>query len=86
MGANIKTEGRIAVVNCQNRLSGASVCAQDLRGGAALVVAALGAEGETRISNIIHINRGYENVAEILKNLGADVKEEHEKIQKKKKE
>lgn len=86
MGANIKTEGRIAVVNCQNRLSGASVCAQDLRGGAALVVAALDAEGETRISNIIHINRGYENVAEILKNLGADVKEEHEKIQKKKKE
>ncbi len=86
MGANIKTEGRIAVVNCANKLSGATVCAQDLRGGAALLVAALGAEGETKINKTIHINRGYENAAGILRNLGADIKEEHEKVQKKKKE
>ena len=86
MGANIKTEGRIAVVNCADKLSGASVYAHDLRGGAALVAAALGAEGQTLINGVGHISRGYENLCGILRDLGADISEEHEKIQKKKKE
>jgi len=71
MGANIKAEDRVAVVSGVERLSGASVSATDLRGGAALVIAALGADGRSEISNIHYIDRGYENIEGKLKKLGA---------------
>ncbi len=73
MGANIKLEGRIAVVKGVKKLIGANVCARDLRGGAALVLAGLAAEGETIISDIKHIDRGYENIEEKLRLSGANI-------------
>lgn len=74
MGASIKMEGRLAVIKGVKRLIGANVCAHDLRGGAALVLAGLAAEGETVISDIKHIDRGYENIEEKLKKVGASIK------------
>ncbi|MBE6770226.1 MAG: UDP-N-acetylglucosamine 1-carboxyvinyltransferase [Ruminococcaceae bacterium] len=76
LGANIKTEGRVAVVEGCLRLSGAPVRATDLRGGAALVVAGLGAEGTTAVDKICYIKRGYADIARDLKMLGAEIKEE----------
>jgi UDP-N-acetylglucosamine 1-carboxyvinyltransferase len=73
MGADIRTEGHHAVIRGQAKLSGAPVRAWDIRAGAALVVAALGAEGETLISDAHHIDRGYERFTEKLSALGADV-------------
>ncbi len=74
LGADIRTEGRVAMVTGVNRLSGAPVTACDLRGGAALVIAALSAEGETKVYDSGHIERGYEYFAESLQSLGGDVK------------
>ena len=74
MGADIRTEGHHAVVRGRARLSGAPVRAHDIRAGAALVVAALGAEGETAVSDADHIDRGYEQFVEKLAGLGADVR------------
>ncbi|MEI7592368.1 MAG: UDP-N-acetylglucosamine 1-carboxyvinyltransferase [Actinomycetes bacterium] len=74
MGADIRTEGHHAVVRGQQRLSGAPVRAHDIRAGAALVVAALGAEGETVVSDAEHIDRGYELFVEKLAGLGADIR------------
>jgi UDP-N-acetylglucosamine 1-carboxyvinyltransferase len=74
MGANIKLEGRIAVIKGVRKLVGANVCARDLRGGAALVLAGLAAEGETVVSEIKHIDRGYERIEEKLAYLGAVIK------------
>ena len=76
MGADIRTEGRVAMVTGVQRLSGAAVEAEDLRGGAALAVAALSAEGETVIRDRGHIERGYCGFAETLSALGADVRKE----------
>ena len=73
LGANIKVEGRVAVVEGVERLSGAPVEAADLRGGAALVVAGLAAQGETLVSGIHHIDRGYEDLEGRLCALGARV-------------
>ncbi len=73
LGANIKVEGRVAVVEGVARLSGAPVEAADLRGGAALVVAGLAAQGTTEISGLKHLDRGYENIEKSLAMLGADV-------------
>ncbi len=73
MGAKITTNGRVAVVEGVYNLSGANVECTDLRGGAALVVAALAAKGVTTIGKIEHINRGYENLVENLEALGADI-------------
>jgi UDP-N-acetylglucosamine 1-carboxyvinyltransferase len=73
MGADVRTEGHHAVVRGRDRLSGAPVRAWDIRAGAALVVAALRAEGETVISDAEHIDRGYERFVEKLQELGADV-------------
>lgn len=73
MGAKIKVSGRIAVVEGVRKLHGAQVAATDLRGGAALVIAALAAEGETIISEISHIDRGYEKIEERLRLVGADI-------------
>lgn len=72
-GADIKTEGRVAIVSGVGKLQGAPLCATDLRGGAALVVAGVGAEGTTEISGVQHICRGYDNIVAVLTSLGADV-------------
>ena len=74
MGASIKTEGRVAVVEGVKCLYGASVEAADLRGAAALVVAALGAEGTSDISGVKYLERGYESLEVVLSELGADIK------------
>jgi len=73
MGANIKLEGRSAIVEGVPKLSGAQVKATDLRAGAALIVAGLAAEGETEIDCIEHIERGYYNIVEKFRMLGADI-------------
>ncbi|NLC43709.1 MAG: UDP-N-acetylglucosamine 1-carboxyvinyltransferase [Clostridiales bacterium] len=73
MGARIRIEGRIAVIQGVPRLKGAEVSAGDLRGGAALVLAGLNAEGETLIDNIYHIGRGYDKLDEYLRSVGADI-------------
>jgi UDP-N-acetylglucosamine 1-carboxyvinyltransferase len=73
MGAKIKVEGRVAVVEGIERLSGAAVSATDLRAGAALIVAGLMAEGATEIENIHYIDRGYENIEQKLVSLGARI-------------
>jgi len=73
MGANIRTEGRTAIVTGVSALHSASVSAADLRGGAALVAAALGAEGESIVSGLSHIDRGYEHFDENLRKLGASI-------------
>ncbi|KAB3530211.1 UDP-N-acetylglucosamine 1-carboxyvinyltransferase [Alkaliphilus pronyensis] len=74
MGANIKVEGRAAVIYGVNRLSGAKVSACDLRAGAALVVAGLVADGVTEIENVHYIDRGYDKLHEKLQGLGAKIK------------
>lgn len=73
LGANIKVEGRVAIVEGVRRLSGAPVEAADLRGGAALVVAGLAAQGTTEIIGLKHMDRGYESIETSLAQLGADV-------------
>jgi len=72
MGADIRTSGKTAVIRGVERLRGAEVSAADLRGGAALVVAALAAEGETRIHGLRYMDRGYEDLALTLRELGAE--------------
>jgi UDP-N-acetylglucosamine 1-carboxyvinyltransferase len=74
MGANIKIEGRRAVVRGKTPLSAAAVLASDLRASASLVLAALVADGETIIDRVYHIDRGYENIEEKLKAVGAQIK------------
>ncbi len=74
MGADIRIEGRSAVVRGVPALTGAQVKATDLRAGAALVLAGLAAEGETEITGIQHIDRGYVQFAEKLRALGADIR------------
>ena len=74
MGADIRVSGRTAVVLGVERLHGAAVRCTDLRGGAALCAAALAAEGETSISDITHIDRGYQSIEDDLAALGADIR------------
>jgi UDP-N-acetylglucosamine 1-carboxyvinyltransferase len=74
MGANIKIEGRRAVVRGKTALSGAAVQASDLRASASLVLAALVAEGETIIDRVYHIDRGYERIEEKLRSVGAQIR------------
>lgn len=73
MGADIRVEGRTAIINGVPKLTGAQVAATDLRAGAALVCAALAAEGESEITGVEHIERGYENLVEKLQALGAHI-------------
>ena len=73
MGAKVKVEGRTAVIKGTKRIQGANVIATDLRGGAALILEALVAKGTTQIDNIHYILRGYENIEEKLKNIGAKI-------------
>jgi len=74
MGADIKVEGHSAIIKGVKKLSAAPVMASDLRGGAALVLAGLVAEGTTELSRIYHLDRGYVNLEEKLTSLGADIK------------
>lgn len=74
MGAQIQVDGKVAVVQGVQQLTAAPVKAVDLRAGAAMIVAALSARGTTEIEDIHHIERGYENVVEKLKALGADIR------------
>ena len=73
MGAQISTEGRSAVIDGPSKLTGCDVRATDLRAGAAMILAGLVAEGTTRIGDLHHIDRGYENIVAKLKNMGADI-------------
>ncbi|MCP3761497.1 UDP-N-acetylglucosamine 1-carboxyvinyltransferase [Domibacillus sp. A3M-37] len=73
MGANVKTEGRSAIINGPVQLQGAKVKASDLRAGAALVLAGLMADGVTEVTGLEHIDRGYSNLAEKLTALGANI-------------
>ncbi len=73
MGADVRVEGRVAVVEGVPALSGAMTSAGDLRGGAAIMVAALAARGETTVEHIEHIKRGYPDIAADLRRLGATV-------------
>jgi UDP-N-acetylglucosamine 1-carboxyvinyltransferase len=74
MGANIKIEGRRAIVRGGTPLSAAAVLASDLRASASLVLAALVADGETIIDRVYHLDRGYENIEEKLKGIGAEIR------------
>ncbi|HTK94139.1 MAG TPA: hypothetical protein VL382_00760, partial [Terriglobales bacterium] len=74
MGANIRIEGRRAIVRGKTPLSAAAVLASDLRASASLVLAALVADGETIIDRVYHIDRGYERIEEKLKGVGAQMR------------
>ncbi len=76
MGARIQVDGKVAVIEGVERLTGAAVKACDLRAGAAMVIAGLSAEGVTRVQEIHHIQRGYEDLVQKLRGLGADICEE----------
>lgn len=76
MGANIKVEGRMAVIEGVPTMQGASVKASDLRAGAALVIAGLMANGETEITNVHYVDRGYANLEQKLTSLGARIRRE----------
>ena len=73
MGALIKVEGNSAIIEGVNKLTGAVIQAPDLRAGAALVLAALSAEGESVVDDIVYIERGYEDFHIKLRNLGASI-------------
>jgi UDP-N-acetylglucosamine 1-carboxyvinyltransferase len=77
MGAHIKVKGNHAVVRGVPFLSGAPVSGTDLRASAALVVAALAAEGQTTISGLQYLDRGYENIEAKLRGLGARIERSH---------
>ena len=74
MGAHITSQGKTAVFEGVKGLTGAPVYATDLRAGAALIIAGVVANGQTELYNIEHIDRGYENIEEKFRNLGADIK------------
>lgn len=76
MGADIKIEGRSAVVEGITNLTGAPVKASDLRAGAALILAGLAAEGDTEITNVYHIDRGYDRIVDKLTSVGARIRRE----------
>ena len=76
MGANIKVEGRVSVIEGVKELTGANVTSTDLRGGSALVVAGLCAQGQTVVRNLSHIDRGCEKFSETLNSLGARIRRE----------
>jgi UDP-N-acetylglucosamine 1-carboxyvinyltransferase len=73
LGAHIQTDGKVAVVQGVPRLQGATVMATDLRASASLVIAGLVAEGETVVDRIYHLDRGYDQMEEKLRGIGADI-------------
>ena len=74
MGAKIQVDGKVAVVEGVSQLKGAPVKATDLRAGAALLQAALCAQGQSQLEDIHYIERGYEDIIPKLQNLGANIK------------
>lgn len=80
MGANIQVDGKIAVIEGVDHLTGVKVKATDLRAGAAMVIAGLIAQGETVVEKIQYVDRGYENIVEKLTKLGADIKRVREDV------
>ncbi|MBQ4638051.1 MAG: UDP-N-acetylglucosamine 1-carboxyvinyltransferase, partial [Clostridia bacterium] len=76
MGADISVHGRTAIIRGVKSLEGAKVEARDLRGGAALTIAALAAKGESEIGGVEYIDRGYSGLENMLSSLGADIKRE----------
>jgi UDP-N-acetylglucosamine 1-carboxyvinyltransferase len=80
MGADIRIEGNHAVVTGVERLGGAPVMASDLRASACLILAGLAAEGETRVSRVYHLDRGYERLDAKLTGLGAQIRRETERV------
>jgi UDP-N-acetylglucosamine 1-carboxyvinyltransferase len=74
MGANVKVDGRTAVIEGVEKLSPATIKAVDLRAGAAMVLAGLAAPGTTYIEDIHHIERGYDDICGKLRMVGADIK------------
>jgi UDP-N-acetylglucosamine 1-carboxyvinyltransferase len=74
MGANIRVEGRRAILAGRSRLTGAGVIASDLRASASLVLAAMVARGETVIDRVYHIDRGYEKIEAKLSAVGANIR------------
>ena len=77
LGANIQVDGKTAVIEGVSHLTGAPVCACDLRAGAAMVVAGLAAQGVTEVDQVYYIERGYQNIVEKLAKLGADIHAEN---------
>ena len=77
MGAQIQVDGKVAVIEGVDRLSGASINACDLRAGAAMVIAGLAAQGVTEVDSIHHIERGYEGLVDKLAAVGADIRVVH---------
>ena len=73
MGAQIQVDGKVAVIEGVDRLSGAAINACDLRAGAAMIIAGLAADGSTEIGHIHHIERGYEDIVRKLSGVGADI-------------
>jgi UDP-N-acetylglucosamine 1-carboxyvinyltransferase len=73
MGAHIETKGRTAIAHGVKKLTGAPVMATDLRASMSLVIAGLVAEGETHVSRLYHLDRGYERLEEKLQLVGADI-------------
>jgi len=73
LGARIDVDGRVAVIQGVDKLSGAIVMATDLRASAGLVIAGLVAEGETVVDRIYHLDRGYDRMEAKLRTLGADI-------------
>jgi UDP-N-acetylglucosamine 1-carboxyvinyltransferase len=76
LGANISMENHVAIVRGVDKLQGAQVMSTDIRASASLVIAALIAEGQSTISRVYHIDRGYEKIEEKFKSLGADIQRE----------
>ncbi len=74
MGANIQVDGKVAVIEGVDHFTGAPIQAPDLRAGAALVIAGLAAHGTTEVTQVQYIERGYENIVEKLRRLGADIR------------
>jgi UDP-N-acetylglucosamine 1-carboxyvinyltransferase len=73
LGARIQTDGKVAVIEGIPRLSGATVMATDLRASASLVIAGLVADGETIVDRIYHLDRGYDQMEEKLRTIGANI-------------
>ena len=74
LGANIQVDGKIAIIEGVEKLTGAPMVACDLRAGAAMIIAGLAAQGDSEVSNVKHIERGYEDIIEKLAGIGADIK------------
>ena len=76
MGANIEVNGKVAIIQGVDHLNGCPVKADDLRAGAAMIIAGLAARGRTEVENILYVDRGYENVVEKFAGIGADIHRE----------